>query len=723
MIEEMTEQEYAERIAEQLQVFGGALAKLASEQSAARSSIEQRWLEDLRQYHGEYSAAESTRIAEAQGSKIFVNITRNKTNAAEARLQDMLFPTDDRNWGIKPTPVPELEMIEPGTMMSGPDGQPVDAGALADDIERRAKDKAWLMQQEIDDKLTEASYNAKSRDAIHDACQLGTGILKGPVVVGRVRKRWNTQSDGTSVVTISEALEPTVERVDPWNFYPDMSARTLDECEFILERRMMTKKQLREFAKLPGVLQGQLRELVKTENVGANIARDFMPELREITGVNSVGEGNKYEIWEYHGPIEKDKLLAVMESLDREEDRIPPEEFDELDDEVEGVVFFSGRHVLKVVVNGSETGDRPYSAFNWEKDESGIFGFGVPYLMRNTQRIMNAAWRMMMDNAGASVADTTVVNREIVEPADGKWGFAPKKVYWLRDKTRSVQEAFASFSQPNHQAELASIFMMGRQLADEETNLPLIAQGEQSSNVTKTAHGMSMLMNSANIVLRRAVKNWDDDVTRTLITRFYDWMMQFSGKSEIKGDYAIDARGSGALLVKEKQQENLMVLAGVSANNPEFAIRVDWDGLYREIVKSLEVPANTVMLSDAEVEQKRKHMAEQAKQQPEDPTAQIKMAELQMKQQELEFNAQLKQIGIQMEMEQFQARMMQERELKLADIAARENITLAQLQGRIQIEDTKDKTARDKAAADVALKRTEHQLRSLNKSMGYDSWG
>jgi hypothetical protein len=711
--------------AERLQVFGSRLSRIAHEQVQKRAQIETRWLNDYRQYHGEYDPETVSRLKLAEGSELFVNITRNKTNAAEARLQDMLFPTDDRNWGIGPTPVPQLEQIEPGQMGQGPDGEPVDLGQVADEVMREARKKAELMQTEIDDQLKESRYQIKARDVIHDAAVVGTGVLKGPVIVGRTRKRWDTDQSGLAVLTVTESLEPAIERVDPWDFFPDMSARTIDEAEFVFERHRWSKRQLREFARLPGALTEQVRAVVRAGKDSAGIAKDYTNDIRAITGVDSVSTDTKYEVWEYHGPIRKDELL---DALDEAGEPLGPDECDELDDEIEAVVFFSGNHVLKVVLNPMDTGDRPYSVFNWEKDESCIFGFGIPYLMRHAQRVINAAWRMMMDNAGASVSDIIVANRELITPADGNWSSQPgkKKLYFLKEKSRDVREAFASFTIPNHQAELAAIFQMARQLADEETNLPLIAQGEQSAHVTKTSSGMAMLMNSANIVLRRAVKNWDDDMTRPTITRFYDWNMQYSDKPDIKGDYTVDARGSGALLVREKQQENLMIYANISAGNPELAIRRDWAGLDREIAKSLEVPYHTITLSDADIEAKRKQMAENAQQGGED---QLKMAELQLKQAQLQMDqqkaraeAQRKQLELQQEAQYNAAKLAQERELKLAEIAARENLTVAQLQAKVALDEARIKTEREKAAGDLALKRTTTQLQAQNLANGNDTF-
>jgi hypothetical protein len=737
-----TAEEHELEIAERLHIFASRLNKLAAEQVAKRNQIEQRWLDDIRQYHGEYASDEAAKLARAKGSEVFVNITRNKTNAAEARLQDMLFPTDDRNFGIYPTPVPELDYIskqEPET----PDQQTAIEAARS--IVAEATQSAMQMQDVIDDQLLESRYHIKARDIIHDACQLGTAIIKGPVIVGRTKKRWDVMPDGMSMLQIVEALEPTVERIDPWDFYPDMSAKTISEAEFVFERRRLSKKQLRDMANLPGILVSQLREIVKTSAKSTHIAKDFTDDIRNITGINTVGEGNKYEIWEYHGPVSKSELIDAMRMSD---DEMDPEEIDELNDEVEATVFFSGDRVIKVALNPMDSDERPFAVFNWEKDESSIFGFGVPCLMRSAQRVINASWRMMMDNAGLSVADQLVINKELLYPADGTWDMTPKKIWYLRDKTRSVQEAFASFATPSHQIELANIFTMARQLADEETNLPLIAQGEMGPHTTKTSSGMAMLMNSSNIVLRKAVKNWDDDITRPLITRFYDWNMQFNERADIKGDFSIEARGSGALLVREKQQENLMIYANMSMSVPEFSKRRDWAELDREIAKSLELPYDQITLDEADIAEMEQMQAEMMAMQQADPgqeaamlDMQLKQVELQLQQQKLELEAQKASANIAQDSAELQTKAaleqarleqverlerykleVQER-LKLAELRTKYTMSNEQMQTRTAVDVEKIRTDRDKAAANTNVRLTDASLRSRNISNGFDTFG
>ena len=726
---EMSPEEYELEIAERLHVFASRLNRLASEQVGKRSQIEQRWLDDIRQYHGEYTNDEAAKLSRSNGSEVFVNITRNKTNAAEARLQDMLFPTDDRNFGIKPTPVPELDALakqEPQTE------QEVGPIQMARDIQGRADQASSMMQDVIDDQLVESRYHIKARDVIHDACQLGTAVIKGPVIIGRTKKRWDVMPDGMSVLQVVEALEPSVERVDPWDFYPDMSAKSVTEAEFVFERRRLSKKQLREMAKLPGILVSQLKEVVRSGVKSSHIAKDFTDDIRNITGINTVGEGNKYEIWEYHGPISKSELMDALALTD--EDEYSSVETDELDDEVEATVFFSGNHVLKVALNPMDSDERPYAIFNWEKDESSVFGFGVPCLMRNPQRVINASWRMMMDNAGLSVADQLVVNKELLYPADGSWDMTPKKVWYLRDKTRSVQEAFASFSTPSHQTELGNIFAMARQLADEETNLPLIAQGEMGQHVTKTSSGMAMLMNSSNIVLRKAVKNWDDDITSPLITRFYDWNMQFNERADIKGDFCIEARGSGALLVREKQQENLMIYSNISMNNPEYFRRRDWAELDREIAKSLEVPYDQITMSETEIAEREAAAAEQGA--PADPAmmrlemeTQLAQANLELAQQKLNADVQVKAAQLQQDRDEMEidtqlevAKMQQKERMEMSQLSAKFKSDEQNRQTNYATSQDRNKTERDKAAAQTNVKLTEAQLKAKNIANSFDTF-
>jgi len=610
--QEVTEKsEQAERdMAERLRVFGVRLQSKANDQVQRRYSIDERWLDDLRQFNGQYDKVTAATLAASGGSKLFVNITRNKVNAAEARLIDILFPTDDRNWGIQPTPVPYLSKIakdedpvqnEDGSPFVTDEGVQVEKRDIAQGVLEEARERSNGMQDEIEDQLNETNYNSVNRDMVHDAVLYGTGVLKGPVILGKTRQKWSEvvddQGQVAQVIEMVEDLKPGAERVDPWDFFPDMQARSIDDAEFIFQRHYMSKKALRDLADKPGFLRTQIAEVLKQDADNSHTAT-HLQEMQSMAGISSM-DNRRFEVWEYHGPVDKDDLIAAGVEVDE----------DDVFTDYNGVVWFSENRVIKAVINPADTGEMPYCVFNWEGDDTTIFGVGIPFLMRSSQKVLNATWRMLMDNAGLSVGPQTVINSQVVRPADGNWRLTPHKVWELTDKNGSVNNVFGSFEINSHMTELIALFQYARQIADEETALPQIAQGEQGS-ATDTASGMSMLMNSANTMLRRVVKNFDDDVTRPFIKRMYDWNMQFNPKEDVKGDFCIDARGTSSLLVKEQQAVNLMNLMNISAS-PLLEPLTNTAALYRKVVSSMQIEADEIVKSTEEIELETQNMQKQ----------------------------------------------------------------------------------------------------------------
>jgi len=712
---------------EDLQVLGSKLHRLAQDQVSARQMIETRWLADLRQYHGEYTPQELDRMEGR--SSVYVNITRNKTRAAISRLADMLLPADDRNYGIKPTPIPETSALVP-------DEEKQAAKEGADEAAR-------AMEEQIADDFEEARYYAHTRDIIEDACIYGTGVLKGPTIVNRTRQAWSTDPQtGQSALEIQQEYRPSVERVDPWDFFPDMSAQSMDEAEFVFERKLINRKQLRELAELPGVMLDQLRQAMEDEDSQGHIANDRRDELREITGVDTVSTAKRWELWEYWGPLDKDELRVAGVEVD-----------DDPLVEYTGSVLMVGNKVVKASLNPLDSGAIPYSVFNWEADGSSIFGFGVPYLMRQPQKVTNAAWRMMMDNAAVSAGPQIIVNKRAVTPADGDWQINRMKV-WQATGDVPVDQAFGVYNINSNQGDLSAIFQMAQQLADTETNLPILLQGEGTSGGpgASTATGMQMLMNNSNIVLRSAVKNFDDGVTVPTVRRFYDFHMAYTDRPEIKGDFDTVAKGTSVLIAREEQQEKLMMLAQLAGSNPEFARMTDWQAMYKEILRTMSVSADNVTIDDEELEQQQEQQGPDTETQLKMQELQIKQAEQQLKQQQAELDAQksAQEMQLKSQQQQFEqqhkaAQLQTEQEKARLEIALKEGVTLAELEQKAGLESQKleaemQKTAaelqaqreqtaakmqteRDKAAADLADKQAERAARERNQSMGFDSYG
>lgn len=634
----------AEAQLERLQLFSAILVKRRNEAIDARaaSGTERRWLDDLDSYQGRDASTRrvdlmdtvsGTQVAQrrtasdtttGKRSTVFVQLTRQKTNACAARAADMLFPTDDKNWGIKPTPVPELMDAlkngrnqpyldpqtgqplphpnpdplpqqaagqQPGQAQPGA-GQVVTYADLAAEQMQIAQQKATAMEREIDDQLTECSYNGEGRKILQDAAKLGTGVLKGPTVHNVIKKKWTKKvgSDGTSVhmLDMVQEVKPQSYRVDPWNFYPDPTCG--DDHQngaYVFEREYLPGRALAKYAKVPGYNWQAIALCLAEGPQHVHQSGTYTDNVR--AGELAYNQGNyqdkRFELWTYTGDVDRDDLETLGLA--------PPEDAAAWLVTFSAVIVMCNNRIIKAMLNPLDTGDFPYDVFHWERVDLSPFGVGVPYLMRYAQRTLNSAWRAMLDNMALSSGPQIIMNRKAVTPADGNWELTARKLWFMQGEADDVQKAFWVFEVQSHQQEIAAIIDLAQKFADEETSLPQIAQGEQGT-APDTVGGMSILMNSANTVLRRIVKQYDDEVTRPHIRRYYDWNMQYNPKEEIKGDFEIDARGSSVLIVRDQQAQGLVNVANM-AKDPDYAIYVDKQKLFRKIVEAQHVTPDDVM--------------------------------------------------------------------------------------------------------------------------------
>jgi len=702
---EETESEVEARmhLEETIQVFGSGLDALFGKNVGLKEELEQRYLDDLRHYNGKYDRETKAKMSSSSGatgsdkrnqSKIFVNLTRSKTNTAESKWADLILPTDDRNWGIKPTPVPELVsdlesddkvMLDDGSTATDPETEePYQKKDIAKEIIEQAKKACELMQTEINDQLTEARYNAVCREIIHDAVTLGIGIIKGPMVERQSKTAWIEGKNGEWERKANGGFKPTAVRVDPWNFFPDMSAINWEDTEYVFERHLLTRKQLRKLAKQPGFMPDQIRKVLMGMPNARASKLNYLNELREINGITQVQNDNRYEVLEYHGPIDKNNLLACgCKGIDEAD---PMEEYD-------GTVWLSMGIVIKVSLNHMDSEELPYSLLNWEKDETSIFGFGVPYRMRAPQRVINASWRMVLDNAGLSTGPQILINKELVEPQDGIWTLTPRKVWWITSSDTKIraQDVMQTFTIDSHQSELTAIFEMAHRLADEETSVPQMQMGNQPGDtqqpaMLKTLGGTQLWMSSNNIMMRKAVKNFDDDITAPFITRFYDWNMQFSEKAEIKGDYFVDARGTSVLLVREMQARNIAEFVNIAMSLPGGDEEIKARGILKNTAKGMQISADDILRSDEDV----KVAEEEAKNNPppQDPEQMKIEAQAKLKQMEIEAKAVAADKEAQLKMTILESERqvaLINREVELTKIASVEGVNLEKIRSESKI--------------------------------------
>lgn len=629
----MTQEQYEQRNQQEIEKLHGAFTKMRDDwvQHRATGDVEKRWRKNAQLYFGEHNNStgefENTlrngpparKMVEGNRSRVVINIVRPKVDQATARMCEILFPVDDRNWGIKPTPLPEMadmvgndaETVDPAT--GQPTGLTADQEAKA--IMQAAKEAAEGMERSIDDSLTECRFNGESRKGVEDGIRLGTMVMYGPFPARQTSKVWIPRPDGTQELQVNESIVPASMRWDPWDTFFDPSCGNDHQRGrgFFL-RRNVNRKELRGLVGLPGYDAEAIREVLRSPATKVRVAEGRV--LRDRVRDDS------YEMWTYHGEIEPDEMELLSSRT----------QGDPLTDITFGVLIIVNDKIIGAMDSWVVDKTLPIDVWNWRKADDSPFGYGMPDELEHQQRVVNSAWRQVMDNGKTSLGGQIVMKKGMVIPQNGSYEVTPNKIWLAKDDLDDVRQAFSVFEFNSHLQELLAIAQAAMSFADMETSMPQIMGGEQGS-APETVGGMVMLFNNANAVLRQRVKLYDDNVTKPHISRYYDWKMANDPDVNIKGDFEIDARGSTALVERDIQNQAMLNLASIT-NNPRYIPHLNEREELKAILKAFKANPEEMMKPEDQVKQEMEAAAQQG--QPQDPRLAAAEMNLQAKQMDIE---------------------------------------------------------------------------------------
>lgn len=736
--EESEEIEQAKaRQAQILDDLGQSLEGLKDTAVTHRREVEQRWLLDLQQYH---SAGTKGLLTNKEGPateeyrKTSDNITRPKVMLVASRLGDMLFPTNEPNWDLEHSPDPQ--MPTGSYAETGEDGSPLPPAVVASNKITAAKTAANAMRTACADNLAEANYSAHGRNAIFDSVLYGSGVVKGPFAKYRKRITWG--GEGGNQLTYTQEPGPDVTHVDLWNFFPQPS-RNMDECEHTFELHMMPPMRLRQLAKQPGFSAFQINKLLKlTPSLGSLASGAFierrtaMPE-KVGTTVNLDG---RFPVWEYHGPIPKDALISFISAL-AADGGVPPEAMQKIieslqkDDlnQVDAEVWMSQGIVLRAMLRQTdECGRLDYYVYNYEKDPDDIFGYGVPYLCRDDQEAVKMVWHAMMLNTMMSAGPQIGVRKGMLEPNQGgsyDFSCTRPRVWVMTEDAQDIKEAISVFNIPNVVGRMLPVYQQIKANADEHTMMPAVAQGEPTKGVPTTG-GMAMLMNAANVVMRRLAKQWDDDITLPLIDALVGWNLRHNPDEAIRGDFSTVPKGASHLLIKDVQAQHIQFATQLFTSNPLLQPYMKPGPWARANIDILELNGQDMLYTDDEVKANQEAQAQQPD--PEVLKAQALQAqaeaaqkradaEARAKDAEIAFNKWDRQLDNQERMVELQVRdramMLQTQGArysylhKLAELDSKERIQMEQIAADLHIAEADQELSRYEIDFKGSLKATE----------------
>ncbi len=589
-----------------------------------RRSHEQRWLNAYKNFRGIYDS--TTQYRDSERSRVFVKITKTKVLAAYGQIVDILFANKKFPLVVQSTPIPEgiaefahLETpvdqtidrygfkgdgreLPPGATEATPNLDFL--GGMADKFPEAplregparmgepqispAAEAARKMEELIHDQLLDTNATNVFRHAIFEACLMGTGIVKGPLNYNKQIHKWTRTDMGREYTPYTKDC-PKIEPVSIWDFHPDPSGTSVDDCEYIIQRHRMNRQQLKALTNRPYFDKQAIEECLAK---GPNYEDKYYEDTIREDETEPYYQENRFEVLEYWGVI--DTKFADEVGLDL------PDSVSEID-QIQVNAWMCGNVILRCVLNPFTPSRLPFHVFPYEINPYQIWGVGVAENMEDAQLLMNGHVRMAIDNlalAGNLVFD---IDEASLVPGQNMDIF-PGKIF--RRQSGVTGTAINGLKFPNTAGENLQMYQVSRQLADEETGIPSIMHGQTGVTGTgRTAAGLSMLMGSAGLSMKTVIKNIDDYLLKPMGEAYFQWNMQFNDEAEdVEGDLEIKPRGVAAVMQKEVRSQRLTALLQ-TVMNPTLAPFVKIPNLMRELAISQDIDPDSLVndLNEAQI--------------------------------------------------------------------------------------------------------------------------
>lgn len=616
-----------------LSAIGNTLLSEFSNEERMRQNQELRWLKDLRQYKGIYSEDVSRELEEAGRSKIYKRMTAQKVDIATSTMLDLLFPTSDKNYSVDPSPKPTLPPFKMqqihDALAQAANGQALPEDVIRSAVYQAAQKAAKAMEAQIDDQLQESRYRREVKRALFSGHLYGTGVLKGALTDAKTSVSYEYDTAKKCYVTkVKKYAQPTCNHVSLWRFYPDSEANEIEHCRYVWEHHRLTESAMLKMAGIPGFNKQAIVDFVKTNPQGRTDLRTYESEFRSIGDQQQTSaslNNGLYDTFERYGWLRASDLASAGV-------HVP-------DDRMDEVVFANvwllpdGTVIRMQLLRDGMT--YPYHLYQFREDESSIFADGIATIMRDDQDAANASLRATMDNAAASAGPQGVANTQQLAQTEDLKTIRPWKI-WLQTKGDSQYPPISFFNVPSNTEGLLQLTNYFEASADDTTMLPRYMSGDNpTQGAAQTMGGLSMLIGQSKIAIKSLVLNFDEGITRPVITSLVAWNMLYNPDDDIKGDFSVMARGVSTIVAKEVRANQAQQFN--AAVPPEARKYLKPIRLLREIAAAHEF--DDVVMTDEEAQQVDKNPNQEQAMQMQMMQGQLQLALLKAKVAESEASA------------------------------------------------------------------------------------
>ena len=532
----------------------------------ARRPWEDIWEESWLNFMGQYQ--ENLKWKKTEGipnrSRVFVKLTTLKCHTAHSKIMDV-------HNGQVPFDIEAVNIEELG----------LDPEQIKDIIKKR-KDM-------LEGHLKYIEFEEIKDTAILELCILGTAVIKGPIIETRkktvARPRMIAGMKATDVdpevssheITTEEETLAVFDHIPLWEYYCDMNAKSPDQGIGEIQFKRILPAQFAQLA-----YQGGYDKKAVMEAMRHATSTDPDDERYRQLGDNYAGQQGEKDVrvsvLEYQGLVPVGYLRSV---------NCPdiPEDMED-DESIEAIVVLAGWGIpIKYCIN--PLGQRQFKVCPYKKRPNIIPGMGVAESMRDSQKMINSATRLFIDNKALSGNGMVGINLDRINTKRTK----DLKVYsgktWYVKGNFSPREAIESIIFPDISMGLREIIELFERFSDEETGLPKYTTGTQNNFLNKTASGMSMLMTQANISMKTTMQNIDNYWIEPIVEALDAWFFEYVYPEELKIPIKVKARGTDSLMAKEIKIENIMKWLQITAA-PQDAILADRVKAMKDIARLMD---------------------------------------------------------------------------------------------------------------------------------------
>jgi hypothetical protein len=555
---------------------------------ASRRPFEEIWEECWYNYLGQYQPSnvwKQKTEGRKHRSKIFIKSTTLKCNTAHAKIMDIYSGKGGVPFSAKPV---DFEH----------------AGIGIDEAKEIVEKKIDKIKRHF----TKIDLEEKIDTAVLECAILGSTVIKGPIIeTKRVPKLRKKKVAGIEIDKIDSEVNPyeiyheyesypTYDHIPLWEYYVDVNAKINTDSVGEIHFQRLLPAVFRRFAFQGGYYPDAVFEAARRATTSDADDTRYIQLADNYTGVQGAKD-NKISVLEYQGLVPVRMLKEAGVEV--------PEDVDD-EDSIESIVVLAADGiVIKACVN--PLGKRQFKLCPYKKRPGFIYGMGVAEAMRDSQKMINSAARLLIDNKALSGNGMVGINLDRINTKrTTNLEVYPGKVWYVKGNY-SPHEAVSTVAFPDITMGLRELIEMFERFADEETGIPKYTQGTTDGFLNKTATGMSMLMSQANINIKTVLKNIDNYLIEPIVEDMDAWFAEF--EDEVAIPIRIKATGVDSIIAKEIKMENYMRFMQVTAS-PQDAIFMNRVKLMKAIARLLET--EDVMRADEEIKQLMTEMTNQA---------------------------------------------------------------------------------------------------------------